>query len=143
MEVPTRVSRLCQQIELAFEHTPPPGIADDDISATPADDGVADYFRGRSWHYHTVKTLRRYSCALSYFTDKAFRYYLPAFMLAELKDHEVADVIWEGIEFRLHQDCAIPILESFSDAELLATAAFLEECIFRYDDVGGGCGVFS
>lgn len=61
-------------------------------------------------------------------------------MLAELKDHEVADVIWESIEFRLYQDDAKQTLESFSDAELHATAAFLEECIFRYHDVGGGCG---
>jgi len=140
MEVPSRVTRLCKQIESAFEHTPSPGITDEEISRTPADEGVADYFRGRSWRYHTVRTLRWHSSAIIYFTDKAFRYYVPAFMLAELQDHEVADVIWESIVFRLYQDDAGQMLESFSDAELLATAAFLEECAFRYNDVGGGCG---
>lgn len=140
MEIPIRVTRLCQQIESAFEHTPSPGTADDEISRTPADEGVADYFRSRSWHYHTVKTLRWHSCALIYFTANAFRYYLPAFMLAELKDPEVADAIRESIAFRLYQDDGIQILEAFSDVELLATAAFLEECVFRYDDIGGGYG---
>ena len=140
MEVPIRVTRLIRQIESAFEQTPSPGATDEEISKTPADEGVADYFRGRSWRYHTVKTLRWHSCALVYFTAKAFRYYLPAFMLAELKDPEVADNIRESIAFRLYQDDGKQILEAFPEGELLATAAFLEECVFRYDDVGGGFG---
>jgi hypothetical protein len=119
-------------IETAFADTPRPGDAFDDISATKQDDeGIVDYFRGTTWRGHAVADLRYHSVALSFFTDAAFRYWLPAFMLASLEDAEAADVIPENIEFnfRRHRRAA-----QFTPAELLAIAAFLKEFAQRWDD---------
>ena len=70
-------------------------------AATKQDEGIVDYFRGTTWHGHAVADLRYHSVALVFFTDAAFRYWLPAFMLAALGDAETADVIPESIELRI------------------------------------------
>ena len=117
---------LREQIEAAFAGTPAPTGA---IVATLSDDeDVSDYFRGRSWRGHAVKDLRYHSVALSYFTPQAFRYFLPAFMLASIEDPEGADIIPQGIVYHLatpddpHQWERI---SQFTVAELEAIAAFL------------------
>lgn len=122
------------QIERAFANTPAPGEGFDDISASMDDEGIVGYFRGTTWRGHRVQDLRYYEAALSLFTDKAFRYWLPAFMLAEL-DHPVgADVIAQGIAFHLtDSQFADARLRRFSQDELGAIAAFLNECAQRYD----------
>jgi hypothetical protein len=124
------------QIEAAFADTPAPGDKFEDISATSyGEEGVVDYFRGTTWRGHRTRDLRIHDCALSYFTDKAFRYWLPAFMIAELEDPVVADVIGEGIAFHLTEsDGAAARLRQFAQGELEAIAAFLEECARRYAD---------
>jgi len=124
------------KIEAAFDDTPSPGKEYDDISATKYwDEGTVDYFRGTSWRGHDVQKLREHDCALSYFSDKAFRYWLPAFMLAELEHPEVADVIAEGIASHLTDArSADARLRQFADDELAAIAAFLDECARRYGD---------
>ena len=60
------------QIEAAFADTPSPGSGFNDISATQWDEGIVDYFRGKTWQEHRVQDLLRYSAALSFFTDKAY-----------------------------------------------------------------------
>ncbi len=127
---------VAAQIEAAFADTPSPGTEYDDISATKYDDeGIVDYFRGTTWRGHRVQDLRRHEAAMSFFTDKAFRYWLPAFMLAELEDPEAADVIGEGIAFHLTKgESADARLQQFAQDELKAIAAFLDECARRYAD---------
>ncbi|MGO8928418.1 MAG: DUF6714 family protein [Limisphaerales bacterium] len=122
------------QIEGAFADTPAPGDGFDDISASMDDEGLVDYFRGTSWHGHRVQDLRYHDVALSLFTDKAFRYWLPAFMLAEL-DHPVeADVIADSIAFHLTDSrFGDARLRQFAQEELEAIATFLNECVQRYD----------
>jgi len=120
-------------ITAAFADTPSPGAGFDDISATKWDEGIVEYFRGKTWRGHRVKDLRHHEAALSFFTDKAFRYWLPAFMLAELESPEEADVIAEGIAFHLTQARdAEARLSQFSSDELSAIAAFLDVCAHRY-----------
>lgn len=121
---------VAAQIEAAFADTPSPGTEYDDISATKYDDeGIVDYFRGTGWRGHRVQDLRRHEAALSFFTDKAFRYWLPAFMLADLESPEEADVIAEGIVFHLTEsEDADSRLRQFAPAELKAIVAFLGEC---------------
>ena len=121
------------QIEAAFADTPAPGRECEDISASMDDEGIVAYFRGRTWRGHRVKDLREHEAALSLFTDKAFRYWLPAFMLAELEDPETADVIAGGITFQLtDSQFADARLRQFAQDELGAIAAFLNECAKRY-----------
>jgi len=123
------------QIKTAFANTPSPGDGFDDISATKWDEGIVDYFRRKTWRDHRVQDLRHHEAALSFFTDKAFRYWLPAFMLAELENLKEADVIAEGIAFHLTDaKNAGARLQQFERVELEAIAAFFEECAHRYLD---------
>jgi hypothetical protein len=128
---------VAAQIEAAFADTPSPGKEYGDISATKYDDeGIVDYFRGKTWRGHSVQELRRYEPAMSFFTDKAFRYWLPAFMLAELENPIEADVIGEGIAFHLTEASGADArLREFADDELEAIVSFCDECAQRYDDI--------
>jgi hypothetical protein len=123
------------QIEAAFADTPSPGEDFKDISATEWDEGIVDYFRGKSWRGHRAEDLRVNEAALSFFTDKAFRYWLPAFMLAELESQVEADVIAESIAFHLTESSSVEArLRQFAPDELQAIAGFLDECAHRYAD---------
>ena len=116
-------------IETAFAATPRPGDGFDDISATKQDEGIVDHFRGTTWRGHTVADLRHHSAALSFFTDAAFRYWLPAFMLASLEDPEAADIIPESIEFSMRRDKQVAL---FTPSERQAIAAFLQDFACRW-----------
>ena len=126
---------IVAQIEAAFADTPSPGTDYDDISATKYDDeGIVDYFRGTTWRGHRVRDLRCHEAALSFFTDKAFRYWLPAFRLAELENPTEADVIAEGIAFHLTEASGADArLREFGQNELEAIASFCDECAKRYE----------
>jgi hypothetical protein len=129
--------QVAAQIEAAFADAPSPGTEYDEISKTKYDDeGIVDYFRGTTWRGHRVQDLRCHEAAMSFFTDKAFRYWLPAFMLAELESPEEADIIAEGIAFHLtNASDATTRLGEFEQDELEAIAAFLDECAQRYHDI--------
>lgn len=97
------------------------------------DEGTSDYFTGKSWRGHGVEKLRWYESSLAFFTPAAFRYYLPAFMLAELEDPQVADVIAEGILFHLTDGSrSDELLRELSGEEREAVACFFEDCARRY-----------
>lgn len=118
-------------IESAFADTPAPGDSFEDISTTQWDEGIVEYFKGTTWRGHRVRDLRHHVVALSFFTDKAFRYWLPAFMLAELEDPEgEADVIAECIASSFRRSNTR--LEKFSAAELEGIAGFLTHCAQSY-----------
>jgi hypothetical protein len=91
---------LRSQIEAAWRDATYPG---DDRIATPTycDEGIAAYFRGRTWQGHQVAALRYHSEGLSFFTPEAFCYYLAAYMIAVIEDAAAADVICDGILFHL------------------------------------------
>jgi len=118
-------------IRAAFADTPYPGAEFGDISATMWDEGIVEYFRGKSWRGHKVLDLRHHGAALSFFTDKAFRYWLPAFMLAELETPIEADVIGENIASSLTRRGYEARLGEFAQDELEAIAAFCDECDFQ------------
>src|SRR5690349_8547569 len=94
---------VSRKIERAFAETPAPRREFTDISASYDDEGIVAYFRGLSWRGHQAGELRKHDAALSLFTDKAFRYWLPAFMLAELEEPETADVIAERIAYHFSE----------------------------------------
>jgi len=125
------------QVESAFVQTPYPG--DLNITGPCRCDEcreIADYFRGTSWRGHTAESLRYHADALSLFTPAAFRFWLPAFMLAELHDPNDADVIAEFIAytFRDSSDHSADRVIQFTSSELDAILAFLRECAARYND---------
>lgn len=79
-------------IRQAFKDTPAP--APDDMSRSVQGDEPYEYaveFRGKRWSDLSVAFLSFHSAALSFFSDAAFRYFIPAFMLADLSGAE-----WNG-----------------------------------------------
>jgi Leucine-rich repeat (LRR) protein len=69
------------QIEAAWaDATPPKGP----LTKTYDDEGVGEYFAGKTWRGHDPKALNYHAVALSFFQPEAFIYYLPAFLLAEV-----------------------------------------------------------
>ncbi len=122
------MSDLVERIFEAFVSAPYPG--DDNICKTEWDEGVSDYFRGTTARGHDPADLHWHLVALSFFTDEAFRYWLPAFMQAELEAPEVTDSI------------AHDMVRSFADSswryrqfelgELAVIALFFRECHRRY-----------
>jgi uncharacterized protein DUF6714 len=87
-------AELINKIESAFKNTPKPtGI----LSRNSSKDSPANYFSGRSWQGHKTTDLRQHLDAFYEFEPEAFRYYLPAFMLADITDPIDADIIGEAI----------------------------------------------
>ena len=82
-------------IKAAFADTEYPGddhIAGCSRSLTPIGcgdcDPIAAHFKGTTWQEHNLQTLAGYDDAVALFHPEARRYYLPAFMLAELENRQ-------------------------------------------------------
>ncbi|MEZ4672332.1 MAG: DUF6714 family protein [Anaerolineae bacterium] len=73
--------RLGRHIEEAFADTPYPG---DNHICKPDVDGsdLVRAFRGQDWRDLQLNTITNYHVDMALMTPEAFRYYLPAFMLA-------------------------------------------------------------
>lgn len=75
--------QIAHQVEEAFARTPYPG--DERICRAGADGGdLMRAFRGKAWADVQLATLLNYHIDMPIMTPEAFRYYLPAFMLAVL-----------------------------------------------------------
>ena len=122
-------STLDELVRSAFGNTPAPIGR---ITDTYDDEGAADYFQGKKWDGHDVKTLRTHESAMSFFTPEAFRYYLPAFMLAELENPVEADILGEYVVYQFGRPA--PFWESefkkrvalFTKSEKAAILAFVQ-----------------
>lgn len=91
---------LVARIRRAWAGATPPGAAS--ISRPTYDDeGVSAYFAGKTWQGHDAATLRRLDFATSVFTDEAFAYYLPAYLIAAIEDPDTLDVVTDNILFAL------------------------------------------
>lgn len=91
---------LITMIRTAWTDATPP--QPDNISQPTYDDeGVADYFSNKPWQGQSAAQLRRLTHALTFFTDEAFVYYLPAYLIADIEEPEVSDTNAEGILSRL------------------------------------------
>jgi len=123
------VAELKNKIRVAFNDTPYPKSK---LTDTYDDEGVSEYFQGKSWDGNDVSDLRYHSVALSLFEPEAFRYYLPAFMLAELEDPDTADIIGESIVFHFSQP-EKPWEENFEKRLFLFTS-IEKEAILEFID---------
>ena len=126
------MTEIEKTIRAAFAETP---IPSGKLTDTYDDEGVSDYFKGSHWDGHSAEKLRYHSCALSFFEPAAFRYYLPAFMIAEIQDPETADIIAENIAYKFDTGhIRAELLPEFEDKEIDAILAFMRECANRYAD---------
>lgn len=132
-------------IQEAFADTPHPGNGRKDLAVETYDDeGTTEHFRFTKWEDHSVEQLRQHSSSLCFFSNAAFRYFLPAYMIAELDDPRGADIIGESIESLLiekpsHKRKRRTVSEQgklFNLKERRAIAAFLEVMFDRYPSQG-------
>jgi len=120
---------LREEIELAFTDTPYPG---DDNIAGPNDEGTLEYFSGKTWKGHSARELRKHSSSLYFLTPDAFRYFLPAYMVAAVEQPDEADIIsltiaLEFSRWRFDRQCQ----ELFTKPELRAIVRFFDDCAVR------------
>jgi hypothetical protein len=85
------VAALFQEIETAFAETPYPGdgnICEENGFADPDFAEYATEFRGVKWQQVHPELLARSDASFSFFSEGAFRYYLPAALLMDLSGYE-------------------------------------------------------
>jgi hypothetical protein len=87
---------LVSKIEEAFESGAYPG--DDNIveKTVNVPEEIQAAFEGKSWKEISIATTYRFRLDLPSFTPAAFRYYLPAFLIASLRSDPETDDIWYG-----------------------------------------------
>lgn len=95
-------NKLITEISVAFSTGMPPQPDKDHISLLCSDDeGIAGYFVGRTWQGHATKALRNLECALNIFTTQAFAYYLPAYLIGDINEPDISDVLGDSLMFNL------------------------------------------
>lgn len=62
---------------------------------------VAAAFRGKHWREVPLETLRRRADAIFFLTPEAYRFYLPAYLLAAVSHYDQADSIPDSVVFSL------------------------------------------
>ena len=80
-------AQIAREIREAFAETPYPG--DNNLSGSVQGDEPSEYalqFRGVDWRTMHPKFLAYNSASLSFLTAEGFRYFLPAYIIAELTD---------------------------------------------------------
>ena len=87
---------LIYRIERAWADAKYPG---DQRIFTPDsydDEGITEYFAGTTWKGHSIANLRAHSTAIStFFTPSAYRYWLPAYLIAAVED---PDELSQGVD---------------------------------------------
>lgn len=133
---PLNAEKLIQEIETAFAGTEYPGdhrlvYADTDEHLEARE--IAEAFRGMDWRELSVDMLRYHSQSLFFMTADAYRFYLPAYLVAAVLHYDVADTIPGSVVFSL-----IPPLDDrdtisyrqqmrgFTSAQRQAIRSFLE-----------------
>jgi hypothetical protein len=90
---------LKDTIKSAFADVPQPDEGNITTCSGQGPDEVLAYFRGRTCDGHSAQQLRHQRSALSWLTEDALLYYLPAFLVALVEDPEEADmatdILWK------------------------------------------------
>jgi hypothetical protein len=138
MPAPPAVEAVTALIRDAFAATPNPGdheLVADQSGRDPECAEVAAAFRGLRWQDAPLDLLRRYADALPLFRPGAFRYYLPAYLLATIRSYYDVDTMRDALAFNLSPPGTAPAWQAdhfraraslFTDAERKAVASFLE-----------------
>jgi hypothetical protein len=87
------------------------------------DEGLCAFFSDKCWQEIAAADLRYHEVGLSLFTDRAFAYYLPAYMIAEVSQPHVMDVSSECIAYAFTHRRRDPAM--FTGLQRRAVAAFL------------------
>lgn len=131
------------QIEKAFAHRAYPGDENlvAGVSPQSADDEeeIARVMRGKHWKGLSVQFLRLHESGLYFLSPEAFRFYLPAYLIASIVDPNKADIIAENLftAFAFPAEDISPArikwwadrMNGFTEAEKQAIKSWLEYMI--------------
>jgi hypothetical protein len=93
---PKSSEQLAKIIRKAFASSQYPGdnrLVYDNSGSHLECNQVADAFKGKHWADLPVDFLRRHADSMFFFTPEAYRFYLPAYLLAAVLSYRDADVI--------------------------------------------------
>lgn len=131
-----RKGNLVQQIIAAFSERRYPGdghLVYDTSGQHLECDQIARAFEGKHWNSLSPSFIFSHNSALSFFSPEAFRYYLPAFLLAAITDIDAADIAVDSTISNLTVPDDANLLASFwenisglTESEKKAIQAFLE-----------------
>jgi hypothetical protein len=128
---------IAEKIISAFSSTPYPG--DNNFCGSRMGEEPAEYtimFRGCHWQTLDTFFLSRNHSALSFFTDAGFHYFLPAYMLAQLRD-EADDIcfrLYYGLTDNTDLDeDSLKLFSTFTKQERAAVYDFLCHVKSEYD----------
>ena len=88
------------------------------------------FFSGRKWNECLPRDLRPFGESLSFFTPRAFAYYLPAFMLAHIDDPKASDRIGQAVCIHLLSEDSTSLsgkLAALTSEQLQALCQFVKE----------------
>lgn len=117
-------SEIIEAIRSAWADATPPRSGT--ISTSTCDEGVTEYFGGTPWHVHTAAQLRSLDYAPNIFSDEAFAYYLPAYMIGDIEEPVVSDTNVERVLFWLSANRGSAVISRLSEMQRLATRAYIE-----------------
>lgn len=99
-----KLAQVIEEVEQSFAAARYPGdhaIVRDESELHLECADVKAAFRGHSWRKLPVSVLAREDSALAFFTPEAFRYYLPAYLLATLQHPDEVGVVPSNVVSRL------------------------------------------
>jgi len=104
----SRVNNLIDRIHAVFPLSDVPKEDEIVFHSCPECDAIRDLLKDKEWvnvGYDPSAELRSYRTATGLLTPKAFRYYLPVWLLASLRFPEFCDNIPSSIAFDVNRDC--------------------------------------
>ena len=104
LESSRTADQLQKLIEAAFAETNYPGdtqLVDDNSGYHLECNEVAAAFRGKHWKEVPLETLRYHSAGIFFLTPEAYRFYLPAYLLAAVLHYDQVDTLPDSVVFSL------------------------------------------
>lgn len=126
-------NQLEQIIKDAFADTPYP--KDNQIGQSHEKDFIDEQFKGKKWQDISVETLLKCRTDLMYFTDNAFRYFLPAFMIGVVLHEHETDTLATNLITQLTPPKALKDYLSSSSLENLTKGFLIRAQLFNTPEI--------
>lgn len=96
-----RIAILLHDISCGFPKGPPPKYGEITVETTWDGAGISSDFEGKGWWEISADLLRDNYDALPLFTARAYRYYLPAYLINALSDFTPRNLVLEFAVYSL------------------------------------------
>ncbi len=135
--IETLASELAIKIESAFDGVPFPGVDHPSLSQAEAWDSYnkcdqSKDFKGK-WQDIPIQDFRENQWAIPHLDAHGFIFYLPALMLAIVKNKNIGNLIGESVLLSLAHESKNPQLALLNDSQLGLVKDFVDFCSLRED----------